>query len=80
MEKARIHHKKMQESIVNDPIFDIFRKQSHVNVQWVKEQVYGSPCIPEKCPCINSFLDTMKSLELEEGEIRDNTIQNKMKF
>jgi len=70
----------MEESTILDPIFDVFRTNPNLNIQWVKEQVYGSPCIPENCPVIIPFLETVKSLELEDGEIRDRDVKIKMKF
>ena len=68
----------MDESPIHDPIFDIFRKNTNVNMQWIKEQVYGSPCVPETCPSVDSFSSIVKRLRLEEGEIRDNDRRNKM--
>ena len=79
MKKTNQRHK-MEESSTLDPIFDVFRTNPSLNLQWVKEQVYGSPCVPENCPRILPFLETVKSLELEEGEVRDRDVLIKMKF
>jgi len=49
-----------------------------VNLLWVKEQVYGTPCIPETCPETRTMSEvfgvrTSNTQELEEGEIREKT-------
>ena len=66
-----------------DYIFDKFRNMPGVDMLWVKEQVYGTPCIPESCPDTRSIKEVCGSLrsslsgssgvevgvELEEGEV-----------
>ena len=54
-----------------DPLFDRFRGIRGIDVLWVKEQVYGTPCVPESCPVTRSISEVFGSLELiEEGEVR----------
>lgn len=60
-------------------IFDRFRGREGVDILWVKEQVYGSPCLPEECPSTRSMVELCDSLgdcslELEEGEIDPRNI------
>ncbi len=41
----------VQEDQLFSAIFDRFRGGGNgVDVLWVKEQVYGTPCLPETCP------------------------------
>ena len=60
-----------------DSIFDRFRNRPGVDMLWVKENIYGTPCIPETCPEIRSITELCGSLsgeqlELEDGELAIN--------
>lgn len=75
----------MDEDTSIDACFDYFRrKESVVDVQWAKEQVYRSSCVPEKCPPTRSLVDILSrhhdddSEECEDGEI--GVIIEKAKF
>ncbi len=72
-----------------DSIFDKFRNIPGVDMLWVKENIYGTPCIPESCPDTLSIKELCGSLgdslgakldvELEEGEVvmvRENERRN----
>ena len=65
-----------------DSIFDKFRNIPGVDMLWVKENIYGTPCIPESCPETRSIVEVCSSLsgsselELEEGEVRENQRPN----
>ena len=48
----------MDEDPSIDACFDYFRRKgSIVDVQWVKEQIYRAPCIPDKCPETRSLFE-----------------------
>ena len=48
----------MDEDASIDACFDYFRrKESMVDVQWVKEQIYRTSCIPDKCPATRSLFE-----------------------
>lgn len=78
--KKRMTHPSIssQEEPSFDSIFDKFRNIPGVDILWVKEQIYGTPCIPESCPKTRSMVEVCGSLsgsselELEEGEVREN--------
>ena len=56
------------------PIFDRLRGRPEVNILWVKEQIYGTPCIPETCPetrTMSEVFGVRDTQELEEREIRE---------
>ena len=61
----------MEEDASIDACFDFFRrKESVVDVRWVKEQVYRTSCIPESCPVTRSLFEIFsRRPEEEEGEI-----------
>ena len=64
----------LQEEPAIGAIFNRFRGIEGVDVLWVKEQVYGTPCLPEECPATRSIFEMCCgwsdcSMELEEGEI-----------
>ena len=50
-------------------IFDVLRNHD-VDITWVKNHIYGTPCIPETCP-VTRDLEHIFSDDLEEGEIRE---------
>lgn len=59
----------MDEDPSIDACFDYFRRKgSGVDVQWVKEQIYRSSCVPERCPQTLSLDEILDSLR-EDGEI-----------
>lgn len=60
---------RIQEDSSLSPIFNVFRNHN-VDVTWVKENIYGTPCIPETCPRTRNLNDIILN-ELEEGEIRE---------
>ena len=64
---------RIQEDASLSPIFNVFRKND-IDVTWVKENIYGTPCIPETCPRTRN-LDDIVGDDIEEGEIRE--IQSK---
>lgn len=55
-------------------IFEILRGKRGVDIQWVKENVYGTQCLPEKCPRTRGLKEIILSIlnieALEEGEIK----------
>ena len=52
----RAAHRQMEEDPDIDDCFACFRrKDSLVDVQWVKEQIYRTSCVPEKCPATRSL-------------------------
>lgn len=65
-------------SIIEEPshgiIFDRFRNQPGMNILWIKENVYGTPCLPECCPVTRDIDEVLNSLGggLEDGEILNN--------
>lgn len=50
-------------------IFDVLRTHE-VDITWVKNEIYGTSCIPETCPSTRN-LDSLLLDGLEEGEIRE---------
>ena len=50
-------------------IFDVLRTHD-IDITWVKNQVYGSSCIPESCP-VTRDIDNLVVCDLEEGEIME---------
>lgn len=58
----------MDEDTSADAWFDFFRrKESVADVLWVKEQVYQTSCVPEKCPSTRSWVEIFSCRE--EGEV-----------
>ena len=55
-------------------IFDRFRYQPGMDILWIKENVYGTPCLPECCPVTRDIDEVLHSLMevLEDGEILNN--------
>ena len=39
--------------------FDFFRGKKDIDVDWVKLQVYGKPCVPEEFPRVVSDVPTI---------------------
>ncbi|CAM9287240.1 unnamed protein product [Ectocarpus sp. 13 AM-2016] len=65
----RAAHRPMEEDPDIDDCFGYFRrKESVVDVQWVKEQIYRTSCVPEKCPATRSFVEIFVGLDREDGE------------
>ena len=50
-------------------IFDVLRTHD-IDITWVKNQVYGTSCIPETCPSTRDLYNILVN-DLEEGEIRE---------
>lgn len=51
----------MEEDLSLDSCFDFFRrKESTVDPTWVKEQIYRTSCVPEKCPPTPSLRDILR--------------------
>jgi hypothetical protein len=50
-------------------IFDRFRGREGLDLLWVKEQVYGTPCLPESCPTTRTI-----------GELRGSLLRDKPEF
>ncbi|CAN0569192.1 unnamed protein product [Ectocarpus sp. 12 AP-2014] len=66
---GRAAHRQMEEDPDIDDCFRCFRrKQSVVDVQWVKEQIYRTSCVPEKCPATRSFVEIFVGLDREDDE------------
>ncbi|CAM9337637.1 unnamed protein product [Ectocarpus sp. 8 AP-2014] len=64
----RVAHRQMEEDPDIDDCFAYFRrKHSGVDVQWVKEQVYRTSCVPEKCPATRSLVEIFLGLGLGLG-------------
>ena len=60
----------MEEDPDIDDCFTYFRREeSVVDVQWVKEQIYRTSCVPEKCPATRSLVEIFSGLAREEGEV-----------
>ncbi|CAM9139164.1 unnamed protein product [Ectocarpus sp. 8 AP-2014] len=60
----------MEEDPVVDDCFNYFRrKQSLVDVQWVKEQIYRTSCVPENCPTTRSLVEIFSRCGREDGDI-----------
>ena len=55
-----------QENGCLDNLFDYFRKKK-LDVEWVKEQVYGKPTIPQKFPTesVREFEDVIREIRLK---------------
>lgn len=70
---------RMDEDLSIDACFDYFRrKDSRVDVLWVKEQIYRTSCVPEACPQTRSLVeifgersDSDDDGPLEEGEFAE---------
>lgn len=73
----------MDEDLSMDACFDYFRrKDSKVDVLWVKEQIYRTSCVPETCPPTRSLVEIFRErsersdsddedANLEKGEIAE---------
>ncbi|CAM9096823.1 unnamed protein product [Ectocarpus sp. 12 AP-2014] len=60
----------MEEDASIDACFDYFRRAgSVVDVQWVKEQIYRTSCVPERCPPTRS-LGEILSLRGDSDELK----------
>ena len=60
----------MDEDASIDACFDYFRRQgSMTDVLWVKEQVYRTSCVPERCPSTRSLCEIFSSGNLEEAVV-----------
>jgi len=61
----------MDEDITIDACFDYFRRKgSSIDVLWVKEQVYRTSCVPERCPPTRSLHEIFSACGGdEEGEV-----------
>ncbi|CAM9108859.1 unnamed protein product [Ectocarpus sp. 12 AP-2014] len=60
----------MDEDASIDACFDYFRrKELTVDIQWVKEQIYRTSCVPENCPATPSLPEIFSRLDREEGEV-----------
>lgn len=63
---------KMDEEPCFSCVFDRFRDLPHVDLLWVKQEIYGTPCIPESCPDTVSFEELRSKIDvIEEGEVRE---------
>lgn len=52
----------MDEDTSIDACFDYFRRKgSMIDVLWVKEQVYRTSCVPERCPSTRSLCEILIS-------------------
>ena len=61
------HIRQMEEDPDIDDCFAYFRrKESVVDAQWVKEQIYRTSCVPEKCPVTRSLVEIFLGLDREE--------------
>ncbi|AAK14549.1 EsV-1-131 [Ectocarpus siliculosus virus 1] len=64
----RAAQRQMEEDPDIDGCFAYFRrKESVVDVQWVKEQIYRTSCVPERCPATRSLVEIFLRLGLGAG-------------
>ncbi|CAN0246124.1 unnamed protein product [Ectocarpus sp. 6 AP-2014] len=74
----RAAHRQMEEDPDIDDCFAYFRrKDSLVDVQWVKEQIYRTSCVPEKFPATRSLVEIFLGLD---RPCEETVVKNKVGF
>ncbi|CAM9203430.1 unnamed protein product [Pylaiella littoralis] len=58
----------MDEDTALEACFDHFRRDPTVGIQWVKEQVYRTSCVPEQCPDTRSLEDILRPEKTNDFE------------